>query len=209
MAALALCGTAFAWEGSTSQLKATELANFNNSVYNGESITLTVNTNADFGNFDVRYSFGTVTLNFVSSNAITASTALRVGGAEGYTITGDSAALNYWGEKLTSSTDLTYIPLATTAAAVNVPAVSAVPSIVFVGTIPTMTYTEYMRAPSQGDLEAIGHNEFALVGFTANSADHQKGLYLVGRGGATTPEPATATLSLMALAGLCARRRRK
>lgn len=220
MMAVALCGTAFAFEKNTSALTENELSDFSSgAAFNEEEpVTLNVDATVTFQRFYTNYA-GPLTLNFEGTNILQASTQMRPGSrANTLAVAGDTAALTYWGESLTSTADLNYVPLAI---AVSPTTTTTYPNdsvyqVTFMGEgantsislgDSSLTYLGYLGGPSQTKLEnTIGENQFAVVGL---NRDGYKGLYLVGRGGATTPEPATATLSLLALAGLATRRRRK
>ena len=64
------------------------------------------------------------------------------------------------------------------------------------------SYTSKNLITSVDDLEA---NEYGFISTTKKGENGPGSVYLVAK---AIPEPATATLSLLALAGLCARRRR-
>ncbi len=222
MLALALCGTAFAWEGSTSTLKDTELRNFNEHMfgYFTQDVTLKVDSSETFVHFMPDYALS-LTLNFEGEHYLKASEDLLVYSYDyEVAINGNEAALAYWGNSLTSTDGLNYVPLAI---AVDDSCNVMHPDVAtFMGNGEStpitlgdsdMTYLGYILWPDQEKLEtSIGANQFALVGIYDRDIDGViEGFYLVGRGASTpvVPEPATATLSLLALAGLATRRKRK
>ena len=77
------------------------------------------------------------------------------------------------------------------------------------GTIDLLAYTTFGSAPAFDytglDLTGDGSVELTITDVTENGVRKIGVNYTV----LAVPEPATATLSLLALAGLCARRRRK
>lgn len=206
MAALALCGTAVAEDMYIPTSDPLE-------IYN-DGVTVHVNNPANPGYIMVSTE-GAATFKFYGENIISSTAGYLYSDGAGFNITGDEAAINHWVSALTSPTgelksvtlmNFTYLDVETgtdddftfdghlggeTVTLGNV-------SVELLGSV-------YMQNGAFELLsEAVGENQIAFVR-TDNS------LALVGKitGSPATPEPATATLSLMALAGMVTRRRRK
>ncbi|MCQ2364422.1 MAG: PEP-CTERM sorting domain-containing protein [Akkermansia sp.] len=159
-----------------------------------------------------------MTLSFVGENTILVNGS-GIGGISGldlYTrgplaVIGDSSAKEYWYTALTSE-DIKSVTLASTTSSFGAPsAKTSFEGLAESGSITlgnaTVDYMGYHEVTTAAEAEALitGDNQIALVAIKGT-----KELALVGKiSGATTPEPATATLSLLALAGLASRRRRK
>ena len=213
MAALALCGTAFAMtydlanDGAVSELNSND--------------TLVVNATPTFNAGFSIYDESNITLEFRGANYIkvVGLCNLDLEIASNLHITADQTAKDYWEGQLTSSAGLNYVPLAirmdegtfyTPNSGNDVDFLGKTSGPVTLGST-EFAYVGLFRVLADSDIafvnDAIGDNNgVALVLF---NHDDKVGLYLAGKGtAAATPEPATATLSLMALAGLCARRRR-
>lgn len=216
MLALALCGTAFGEAEFKVHEYDTELDSMSAA---SQPITVIVDDSKTLTMVDLEWDHSFLTLSFVGENTLNTEK-LYTRGAGGYAVVGDSVAMTSWGEKLTSSTDITTIALANNATNhIYIPAAGT--SFTFAGTEANqsitlgdteMKYLGYSSfASSSSEVfesfkNTIGANEFAIVGLKEVGA--YNGLYLVGKGGSSVPEPATATLSLLALAGLASRRRR-
>ena len=225
MAALALCGTAVAGTYNVSGYEGSGFYAFEPYEY-GEAVVLNVDQTVDVSTFDVA-EVGSLTLNFNGASEILASALLNMDltSSAPLSITGDPDAHNYWVSALTSATgELKSVTLASTTGefesfgyapifeGASVEDFGDEPVSVTLGGT-AVDYVGYFVIPSSmsGLLDSlIGDNEIALVSY-GDQSDGSGQLALVGKitGSPATPEPATATLSLMALAGLCARRRRK
>ena len=224
MAALALCGTAFAKTTSTSELEAAgELV-----TYQPEGvITLNVDKTVEFWTFDV-YLADSVTLNFVGENTFSATDylGLDLDDSKPLAITGDTDAKIYWGTQLTSSTgEFKSVTLASSNGDIScdpseAPFFEGVKVMLYEDAPVSMTlggttvdYMGYFCAPSMEEAMSCitGDKQIALVAIGSHGSGELSQLALVGKisGSPATPEPATATLSLLALAGLASRRRRK
>ncbi len=214
MAALALCGTAVAAEKSTSQLYPHELSQY---VPTGDDLTLNVDTTVEFGEFCPYVT--SLTLNFLGTNTFSvADGEWNLTEVSLVSVMGDDAAKTSWGNTLLTSAhgeDFKTVTLVSTLEGSPV-LTSQTATLVggSAGEIITLgnaqvTYLGLFNAQSQAEmkLEMNGYgNAVALV-------DDGYGFRLVGVATtwhpAATPEPATATLSLLALAGMASRRRRK
>lgn len=223
VAALALCGTAFAETYNTSAYNDGAVFVKDNPFAEGESVTLNVNKTVTFSDFKANGAY--LTLNFCGENTISCSGPTSLTGKSYVAITGDAAAKAYWGEQLTSSTgELKIIALVTAPSPQYGPQFNI--PIYFEGLASSgpitlgnanLTYKGYKNGIYTSSLEtflnSINDGEVALVSVPSAAACQlgfdSKGLYLVGKVAAPVPEPATATLSLLALAGLASRRRRK
>lgn len=208
MMAVALCGTAFALD--------TNDYNDGDDFYSYYSYTTTLNVNktvafSSFKNEKVT----TTTLTFVGDNTFSATDYFGFDSST-TAIMGDSTAATHWESKLFTATDTAVI--ITLATAPNTGGLISLGSITFMGASKNgsvtlgnteLTYVGYLLPEWFGGMDALKaslqDNQVALV--EGSGAD--KGLYLVGKATPTTPEPATATLSLLALAGMASRRRRK
>ena len=209
MMALALCGTAFADEVSTSDYNNGD--NFNRYYYG--TVVINVDETVAFKEFtnDV---ITTTKLNFVGDNTFSATDKF-VFDSKATSIMGDSAAATHWESELLKATDT---PVAITLA--SAPNTS--------GSIYFGSQGVTFMGASAGEKVTLGNTELTYVGYYVGysgfmpepqvgdnqvavvrvSSGADKGIYLVGKATAV-PEPATATLSLLALAGLAARRKRK
>ena len=219
MLALALCGTAFGGaEFKVSECDTT--LDLDSYAYKGQPITVIVDDSKTLTKVDLGWMVGSITLSFIGENTLNTGS-FDIHDAGGYAVVGDSVAMTSWGEKLASATDITTIAL------VNATGFTYIP---YTGTSFTFAGTEANQSITLGDTEmkylgysyfagynseefenlknTIGANEFAIVGLEDMGA-YNNGLYLVGKGSSSVPEPATATLSLLALAGLATRRKRK
>lgn len=216
MLALALCGTAFG-EAEFKVSGGTEI-DLGSYDYEDQPITVIVDESKPLSKVDIDWGPSFLTLSFVGENTLNTND-LYMTDPSGYNLVGDALALASWGEKLTSSTDITTISLVKATADVYVPSPGA--NFTFMGTEANQSITlgdtevkylgySYFRnnsASFENFKNTIGANEFAIVGLVKVGA--YSGLYLVGKGSSSVPEPATATLSLLALAGLTSRRKRK
>ena len=220
MAALALCGTAVAETTSTSKLEAEGQLE----TYMPEGvITLNVDKTVEFLNFEVLFA-DSVTLNFVGENTFSATNNLGLEKGESLAITGDTDAKIYWGTQLTSSTgEFKSVTLASSNGHLScdpfeAPLFEGVKvmryeddpvSMTLGGT--TVDYMGYFHAESMEEAMSCitDDKQIALVAIDSSGGELSQ-LALVGKitGSPATPEPATATLSLLALAGLATRRRR-
>ena len=210
VAALALCGTAVAATYNTND-PSLNLSRFATPM--NEAVTLNVNKTVTFGEMNVNTFSSAFALNFVGSNtfSITGKAAFMCLGSK--SITGDSTAATSWESKLlqdagdavaitlisyTGSRDFNFVSNPTFMNA------SSWESITLGNT--QLTYRGYWGGIDLASSKAmLQDDQIALVNVREGG---EAGLYLVGKVAAPVPEPATATLSLMALAGLCARRRR-
>lgn len=214
MAALALCGTAVAETYDVSSL------NLNGGIFTppfsyeeGEAVVLNVDQTVTLNTVDV-WEASSVTLNFIGENTFSTSNTLdlEVNANQGtLAITGDNDAKIHWGEALTLSAGrVTTLTLASATVLFIPPASASFEGLTESGSITlgdaALTYMGFHVVNTAAEAEALitGDNQIALV---ANKDTKQ--LALVGKGAAATPEPATATLSLLALAGMASRRRRK
>ncbi|MCQ2364827.1 MAG: hypothetical protein MJ051_04675 [Akkermansia sp.] len=213
VAALALCGTAFA-ETKTYDASDYVGEDFGYGVYGeGSDIVFNVDQTVTLTSWQA-YKAASATLSFVAENTLSVSNTLDMEvwqGSGSLAITGDSDAKIHWATALTSA-DITSVTLASggTGAFYAPPSNTSFEGLTESGSITLGTATvDYMGYFSESDMAGAmshitGDNQIALVAISGT-----KQLALVGKiSGAATPEPATATLSLMALAGLCARRRR-
>ncbi|MCQ2364823.1 MAG: PEP-CTERM sorting domain-containing protein [Akkermansia sp.] len=215
MAALALCGTAFAGEYYLSDYEGSGFFAFE-PYGEGEAVVVNVNHTVDVSYFDTQDA-SSVTLNFVGANTSFSAEELYMPNL--VSVMGDDAAKASWGETLLSSTgvgDCKSILLATAPDLwLPFPGEGVDPTLEgkSVGDLITLgnaevTYLGYFNSSSEADVAIENYGAWysdavALVG------DSTK-LYLYGLATtAATPEPATATLSLLALAGMVTRRRRK
>lgn len=209
VAALALCGTALALEYSTSDFIDGDIFY---QYFDYETI-LNVDETVAFKNFTndiISYT----TLNFVGENTFSATEVFTIA-SKNISIMGDPTAATYWESELLKATDT--------------------PSIITLASAPNTSGdgitlgTDTFMGASKNESLTLGNTELTYVGCYDGIAAAKyavgdngnkvavarvgygadKGLYLVGKATAPVPEPATATLSLLALAGLCARRRRK
>ena len=188
-------------------------------------ITLNVDKTVEFWNFDV-WLADSVTLNFVGENTFSATNNLGLEKGESLAITGDTDAKIYWGTQLTSSTgEFKSVTLASSNGdfacdPFEAPFFEGVKVMLYEDDPVSMTlggttadYIGYFNAESMEEAMSYitGDKQIALVAINGSGSGELSQLALVGKitGSPATPEPATATLSLMALAGLCARRRRK
>ena len=207
VAALALCGTAVADDHYVS-------AGESYALFDGD--TLHVNNTVSVGEIYVELGATPVTLKFYGLNTLTVSdTVFLYSGGPSINITGDEAAINHWVSELTSATgEFKSVTLMTFTGADFELSMESDPDFTFDGneggepiTLGNVSvqYMGYGDAPSFDLFDFfLGENQIALA-MNGNS------LALVGKisGSPATPEPATATLSLLALAGLASRRRRK
>ena len=211
VAALALCGTAVAGTYDVGNYEGTTF-NHDFPYAEGEDVVLNVNAPVTLANFSV-YWASSLTLNFVGENILSSGGDLdfEAGQSSGFlAITGDSDAKIHWATALTSA-DITSVTLAsggtgdffTPQASVSFDGLTESGSITLGNA--TVYYVGYYEVTTADDAEPLitGDNQIVLVTITDT-----KQLALVGKITPTAPEPATATLSLLALAGLCARRRR-
>lgn len=209
MAALALCGTAVADDHYVA-------AGQNYTLFDGD--TLHVNNTVSVGDIYVELGADPVTLKYYGLNTITVSgTVFLYSSSPSINITGDEAAINHWVSELTSATgELKSVTLMTfTGPEVDVymdtddeftfdghfsgeTVTLGNVSVEFIGSgyVETSDFYETMNV-------VLSENQIALI-------RQENGVIIAGKitGSPATPEPATATLSLLALAGLCARRRR-
>ena len=209
MAALALCGTAVAEDKYTNTLA----PGSNVDLFGG---TLHVNSEASLNNLQAFVDETPVTFKFYDLNTISITKELLLtSAAPSFNITGDEAAMNHWVSELTSSTgEVKSVTLMTFAkGSVNVDSAHkfSLDGYVSGATVTlgnaVLTYRGDYATIDQAK-NAIGDNDNQIaVAFVTSGTG--KGLYLVGKTTPATPEPATATLSLLALAGLATRRRRK
>ena len=213
MAALALCGTAFAATYDTKTLTSTQLSSFDTPP--NEAVTLNVNETVTFGEMHVNTMSNAFALNFVGGNTFSITGRVNFGCFGSKSITGDSTAATSWESKLlqdagdavaitlisyTGSREFDFVSNPTFMNA------SSWESITLGNT--QLTYAGYWgHMPDLASSKAmLQDDQIALVHVEEGA---EAGLYLVGKVAAPVPEPATATLSLMALAGLASRRRRK
>ena len=207
MAALALCGTAVAVDHYVA-------AGNDYDIFDGD--TFHVNDTASVSIFYVSVDHAPVTLKFYGLNTLTCSDGMYLmSTGPSVNITGDEAAINHWVSELTSATgELKSVTLMTfTGAEVYVDMETDDP-FTFDGHFGGETVTlgnvsvEFLGCGYLPNVELfndlIGENQIAF-------ARTDNAFALVGKitGSPTTPEPATATLSLLALAGMASRRRRK
>lgn len=217
MLALALCGTAFG-EAEFKVSGGTEI-NLGSYAYKNQPITVIVDDSKTLTQVDINWGPSFLTLSFVGENTLNTNR-IYMTDPSGYNLVGDALALASWGEKLTSSTDITTISLVKATTLGNIPATGA--NFTFMGTEANqsitlggaeMKYLGYSYFNQSASFESfknsIGANEFAIVGVGAMDGFNPRELLLVGKGGSAVPEPATATLSLLALAGMVTRRKRK
>ena len=219
MLALALCGTAF----GGAEFKVSECdtkLDLRSYDYRDQAITVIVDDSKTLTEVDINYDPSFLTLSFVGENTLNTEE-LFMDDPSGYNLVGDALALASWGEKLTSSTDISTISLVKATAGGPIPGTGA--NFTFMGTEANQSITLggaemkylgysyfYLNSASfESFKNSIGANEFAIVGVRAIEGYNKTELLLVGKGGSPVPEPATATLSLLALAGLATRRRRK
>ena len=212
MMAVALCGTAFAdtFSITTSQLKANNKTDFTYNVYgSGSDVTLIVDQSMTFDNFS-SYDANSFSLKFEGE-----ATAISIGAGiarvqKVVAVSGDSTAATYWAEQLLSATEEpAVITLVSGASTVSFSS-STFMGVSKNGTVTLgdteMTYLGTYTSMTSAKNAITDTNQVALVrgGSSGNYT-----IALVGKATApATPEPATATLSLLALAGLASRRRR-
>lgn len=216
MAALALCGTAFAREYYASDYDG---KTFTYDDFERESeVVFHVNHPANLEAFEVWHA-ESVTLNFVGANTFLTSPYVDLQvpnlGTGTRAITGDEAAINHWVSELTSATgEFKSVTLVSSDGEFYAPASVSFEGLTESGSITlgdaTLTYMGFHKVANAGEAEALitGDNQIALV-FISSGNWSPGSLVLVGKATPATPEPATATLSLLALAGLATRRRRK
>lgn len=211
VAALALCGTAVADEYFARNYVG---GDFDKYIYeSGSDVVFNVDQTVTLNLFDA-YDASSATLNFIGENTFSTSYVLDLGVDEGcgtLAITGDYDAKIHWGESLTSSAGgVKTLTLVSAGEGFAPPDSASFEGLTESGSITlgdaALTYMGFHVVTTAAEAEALitGDNQIALVAIGGAGQ-----LALVGKGAATTPEPATATLSLLALAGLCARRRRK
>ncbi len=206
MAAFALCGTAFAGEYNASAYKDKVFAY---DVFGiGAEVVFNVDQTVKLLAFDA-YGASSLTLNFVGANTFSLENDLYMHSL--VSIMGDDAAKASWGETLTSSAgEVKTLTLVSSVYDFVAPDSASFEGLTESGSITlgdaALTYMGFHVVNTAAEAEALitGDNQIALV---ANKGTKQ--LALVGKGAAPVPEPATATLSLLALAGLAARRKRK
>ncbi|MDO5450699.1 MAG: PEP-CTERM sorting domain-containing protein [Akkermansia sp.] len=220
MAALALMGgQAFGvtYTTSMSSLISSQATSFTSDVYGkGADVIFSVDSDEKFNYiFDATES-SSLTLSFVGEHVL--STKNFYPKSQGTVdITGNQAAVTHWETLLTASSDYAYIQLVTASFAT---CPTDWPLVTFMQTSANnnltlgnslVKYVGYTKVSSITGLQeygsGLGDNEVALVGLNSSAS---RGLYIVGKATSSpVPEPATATLSLLALAGLATRRRRK
>ena len=213
IAAFTLCGTAFGKDIYTSSKNDGQSLVLYGDEYE-LPVTLHVDKTVKFNNIDLFMSSpnGSLSLCFYGANFVNATGWLAI--SEIVSITGDKdgTAAAYWSSQLVEADGIATITLMSGDG-------SSAPNFASSG-------VSFMGA-SAGESVTLGAFSLEYVGSfesiakaTARISDNQIAivsdysttqLALVGKISPTpaTPEPATATLSLLALAGLCARRRRK
>lgn len=211
MAALALCGTAFGAEFSTSEY-ADKM--FGEKIYMAEyevngPTTITVDSSAPTGKSGGdQYFYGGTTVDFVGSDSWYTKNSVAFFG--GVNITSSGAAQS-WLDALIAGEQITLFKNVTPGDGFNITSsglrfngVEKDGQVTLAGT--ELTFKGYKSNPNT---LSLGDNEIAIVRMVENNKT--TGYTLAGGNitSATTPEPATATLSLLALAGLASRRRRK
>lgn len=214
VAALALCGTAVA-ETKTYYASDYQNQDFSGVIFgNGSNVVFVVDEPATLNSFQA-FVAGSMTLSFVGEDTISVNGMLDLEankGAGPLAVIGDSTAKEYWYTALTSE-DITSVTLASGTGSFYAPSTNtSFEGLTESGSITlgnaTVDYVGYHKVAGMGAAKALitGDNQIALVTITGT-----KQLALVGKitGSPATPEPATATLSLLALAGLATRRRRK
>lgn len=214
MMALALCGTAFAGEYNASDYTKFQ----KDSPYKeGENVKLNVTEDLTYTYLDLRYS-GSATYNFTGEGAISTTYALYLFSQSSTDVTGEGSAVTYWESEFLKATDApAVITLISNNAMFSSTAVDA--NLTFMGASKNgsvtlgdtdLTYLGAFTVASIAAAKALitNDNEIA-VAYVKGTNVPNKGLYLVGKATPAVPEPATATLSLLALASLATRRRRK
>lgn len=220
--ALALCGTAFAGEYKASDYK-------NNKSYfgpyegggipgpgqgysSGEDVLFIVDETVNMGGCKLMGA-SSVSFKFLGENSLSVKDADMW--AFSFDVTGDSDAQNYWVESLTSLEDeVKALTLVNGTSSFLYTEDAAFEGVTQSGPLTLgnakVDYLGYhiVADPNAAKNLITGDNQVALVSIGGSLIDYYNPgqLALVGR---ITPEPATATLSLLALAGLATRRRRK
>ena len=218
MTALALCGTAVAATYNTSELESKGLLN---GWYPGEG-PITLNVDASVVFCDVEFDNASpVTFNFQGSNTISSTGYFSLWCP--FVINGDDAAKLHWKNELTSSTGEIKVVSLISGFDNTSDFWLSNDGMIFDGLGPSGgtvilggTQLTYKGAHGYSTLEQVmanptyfGDNEVMVAKIGDQGGVGQ--LALIGKitGSPATPEPATATLSLLALAGLASRRRRK
>lgn len=215
----AFCSMAFAEIYSTSVLSGQDEYPY----YVGEfspmdtDVFLNVDKTVSFGAFDTT-NVDSLLLNFVGRNSFYVELGeCQLCSNVSKSITGDEAAVTFWESRFLSAAEVpTIIGLVLCIAPeINI----SFDGVTFMGKHKgesvtlggsVLEYVGYYSCLDAMDdaLAAVGDNQVAIAGVNSSMGDG--GIFLVGKATPVTiPEPATAPLSLLALAGLSSRRRRK
>ena len=207
MAALALCGTAVAEDVYIPTSDPLE-------VYN-DGVTIHVNNPANPAYIMVSAE-GAATFKFYGENIISSTAGYLYSDGACFNITGDEAAINHWVSALTSPTgelksvtlmNFTDLDMETGMDEIftfdghssgdQITLGNASVEFIGSGYVETSEFYEMMN-------DVLSENQIALL-------RQENGVIIAGKitGSPAVPEPATATLSLLALAGLATRRKRK
>ena len=221
MMALALCGTAF----GVTEIKTSDYAGKNIGTYDsdyefyvveGDAI-VTVDSSEATSVQKTVFMDGSTTIVFDGDNIWTAQADVFFWGSVNLT-TSSPAATQNWIDTLTAEGQITLFEHKNSSTfggsgfvAALIQGVAAGQEITLTGTTDTLT-AQYVGYKSGNPANVqLNDGEIALVSYIGAAAGQRfHTVTLVGKGlTKSVPEPATATLSLLALAGLATRRRRK
>ena len=215
IATLALCGAAVAGTYDASDYTKFEAFNPYKVM---EAVTLNVSQGVTYTNLTMDMTSST-TLTFTGTGIISVTSSFALCTNEGSNaVTGEGSAVTYWESELLKATEAPAVVTLISSTATSFQS-TVNSNLTFMGASKNgsvtlgdtdLTYLGAFTVSGLDEAKALitNDNEIA-VAYVKGSGATNRGLFLVGKATATTPEPATATLSLLALAGMVTRRRRK